>query len=521
MRRAIRARRSASAAPAAAPSASLCAAFLSALLLLPLLMALTAPVNHDEDQYVGAAALIGHAVIYRDFMSLQTPLHAYVFAPLMAAGTWAFPAMRAATALLASITLLLAYRAQRWLGAGWRRAMGATLLLLCCTAFQVGASVVRNDILPALLLTIAIIAAVRALRRAGGVAALPAGLAIGLAISAKASYAPFAPALCLGLLLLPQPARPRFGQRLAIGCIAGTGVLIGLLPAFLCWYRAPDAFWWGVVIFARTAPQAYYAASGQAGWLTPEGKLLRLLLVALEGPALAVMLLRLAGRPRASGEAGASAIRLLDIFTVAGLVAAFIPTPSWRQYLLPALPSLFITFGLIPGGGRARDRIRAGLLLFALVGLARPARDVALAVVDGSPPLHAARSARMTEAELAAAGIEGPVATVSIHAVLGARQGFDIRFATGPFITRESGLLNPARATAFHVAPADMVAMSFDRSPPSAILTGDEHPSEMFPLRQDQPLRDYAVAHAYRLHRLPGDDGELFIAPTQKMTVPR
>ncbi|MBI5506217.1 MAG: glycosyltransferase family 39 protein [Deltaproteobacteria bacterium] len=487
---------------------------------LLVLMALAAPVNHDEDQYLGAAALVRDAAIYRDFMSLQTPLHAYVFAPLTLLTGWSFLAMRVATALLAAATLALVYAAQRLLGVGRRTAMLATALLLCCTAFQVGASVVRNDILPALLLALAIVAALRALDGAAWSAPLAAGLCVGLAIAAKISYAPFAPALCLALLLPAHPAQPIFGRRIVMSTVAGIGVLAGMLPAVLCFARAPEAFWWGVVAFARSAPHAYYGASGQAPWLTPWGKLLRLLLVAAEGPALPALVVWLVASRRAHDGAARRARSLLGLFVLAGLVAAFLPAAGWRQYLLPALPPLFILLGTILTEPDDRRRAWGTLLvLFALAGLARPARDAAVALAEGSPVLRTERSAHRIGATLRAAGISGRLATVSVHAVVDSGHEFDHRFATGVFVARSRGLLSIEAADAFHVLTADGVARAFDRAPPGAILTGHEQPSDTFPLRQDATLRDYALAHAYVLHPVAGDDGELWLAPGSEALV--
>jgi len=485
------------------------------LFVLPVLMALAAPVNHDEDQYLGAAALVRNAAIYRDFMSLQTPLHAYVFAPLTFVVGWSFMAMRIATALLAAATLAMVYVVQRVLGVERHTAVSATVLLLCCTAFQVGASVVRNDILPALLLTFAILAAVRPSARAGWIGPLAAGTCIGLAIAAKISYAPFAPALCLGLLLLAQPARPSVGQRLAVAATAGIGVLVGMLPALLCLARAPEAFWWGVVEFAQTAPQAYYASSQQTAWLaTSWGRLLRMVLVAAEGPALLALAVWVVGRRRDEDAGTRWAHRMLDLFTFAGLVAAFLPTASWRQYLLPALPALFILLGIGMSGRRTMPRALVVLFwLFALAGLARPARDSALALSEGWPVLRSERMAHAIGSALRAAGIVDPIATVSVHAVLDSGHEFDRRFATGPFVVRSSGLLNRDKADRFHVLTADGVARAFDRVPPQAIFTGEDRVSDMFPERQDAALRDYALAHDYVLHRVVGDDAELWISP--------
>jgi len=74
---------------------------------LPLL-ALIAPVNHDETQYLAASYLRSKGLVpFRDFLFLQTPLQVFAFAQLF---DWfpghSLPTARVATGLIGSATML-------------------------------------------------------------------------------------------------------------------------------------------------------------------------------------------------------------------------------------------------------------------------------------------------------------------------------------------------------------------------------------------------------------------------------
>jgi hypothetical protein len=458
-------------------------------------MALVAPINHDEDQYVAAAVLAGRLVIYRDFASLQAPLHAFVFAPLALLRPDAFIAMRLASALVATALLWSVYVIQRRRGVMPAAALATSLLLLSCTSFHIAATLVRNDALPALAMTMAL-GLVLDCEECVPRFALLAGLCIGLAISAKVSYAPFALLLCLGVWCETR------SWRIMAATVAG--LLIGLLPLLWCWLRAPVQFWWGVVQFARIGPDLFYAQGGNGVWLTPQGKLLRLALAAAEGPALAGLLLLLGDRWRRRGEPLSHSAGWLARFLVAGGLAAFIPTPSWRQYLLPLLPPLFVALGLMlqrrPPWSAA---VKPVLLLFALVGLARPARDLVEAAAHGNPLLANALVSREISQILKEHHSQGPILSASIHAILDTDRAFDLRLATGVFVLRSPGLVPVGKAPALHVLAPETLAADLDTDPPPVIVTGLDPPSDLLDRPQDEILTRYAMMRNYLAIGLP------------------
>jgi len=179
--------------------------FLAAV--LPLL-AIISPINHDETQYIAAAQLASEDLVpFRDFLYLQTPYQIYFFAPLFSIfGESGFVAARVATGMLGAGILAGTFFALRAARVEPAQAAICSILLWLCHTFVFSVTVVRNDALPAFLLTIAIWIAASQLsdKSEGERRAVPwfvAGALLGLAAGTKIPYlAPaFAFAGCLGI----------------------------------------------------------------------------------------------------------------------------------------------------------------------------------------------------------------------------------------------------------------------------------------------------------------------------------
>ncbi|MGN6374226.1 MAG: hypothetical protein ACTHMG_01590, partial [Sphingomonas sp.] len=164
---------------------------LPGLVPLLILFAVARPLDHDESQYVAAAVLARHGLVYRDFAYLQTPLQPLLFAPLAALlGAWTFPGLRLVNALLGAAAVVLVERSARAAGVARRGALAAAGLFASCDIFLFSANVARNDMLPALLATAALWLLVRLARDRGGAGhAALAGLLLSAATAAKLSYA--------------------------------------------------------------------------------------------------------------------------------------------------------------------------------------------------------------------------------------------------------------------------------------------------------------------------------------------
>lgn len=494
--------------PLARPSAgwqerALAAAQIAAFILILaglVALALYAPDNHDEAQYAATAVLSRDGLPFRDFLSLQPPVHALLYAPLAA---WfsgdTFLVMRLATALTAGLLLIAVYGAQRRLGVSALSATIASIALAGCAAFQFAGSVVRNDMLAALFMAAGIAATIP--RRSSADASrrwAVAGLLLGLAAATKLSYVP---ALVAPLFVLRRDAaawRPYLA-----------GAALGLAPLLALAAVAPAQAWYGLIEFGVHAPFHWYTANGLDDRVGLASKFAGTAQSLARGPALPALAIILVAHRRMRRPRH----RMLAAMLIAGLVGALMPTPTHLPYLMPLLPPLFILAGRALDGLRDERRAIAivGLAMFALIGSSRSTRvltgrtdaDRSAVAVDGQTRWIADR--------VRAEGISGRIATLSPHRALDTGLAIDPRFATGPFVFRSGALLSPTRAADLNVAtPLDLVRQ-LDASPPAAILAGYERRSRRFTIDPDRQLVAYARTRDYRALPLPDGVGTLYL----------
>lgn len=466
---------------------------LAALVLVAL--AMIRPFDHDESQYVAAALLSWHGLPYRDFAYLQTPLQPMLLAPLaVASGIWVWPVMRAVNALFGLGALIACYAAARTGGAAPRGAMLATGLMASCDIFLFTSAVARNDALPGMLFAGALWLI---MRRMGGTARPGEAVAIGLLLSAaaaaKISFA--LPATVYGLYALAN--RDHRPALVALGALPAAALMLGLYAA------APAAFWFGVFAFPAQAPAEWYLAQGMPAKLSLIGKALDTVKFLALGPALMALVIALRWPGAARTE------RLLDVIIAAGLVAALLPEPTWRQYLLPVLPPLLIRLALVwhrvsPGRGT-----RIAAVIFAIGGLA-PSVEAGLRAQSGVPMAAVIEQGRALRRIFAAAGGMGPVATLSPQLLPAAGLMIDPRFAPGPFYFRSLNLLDARHERQFHLISRNRIETA---APLHAILTGGEGAWMAGEAGDDQPLIDYAVAHHWRRFAVPGGQLTLYLPP--------
>jgi hypothetical protein len=463
------------------------------LAILLVTFALLRPVDHDESQYVAAAALTAHGLLpYRDFAYLQTPLQPYIFAPIAAlAGTWAWPALRILNALLGVATIACVHTAARTLGAKPKAAITCAALFATCDILLFSIGTARNDALPAALLAAALPLIVRpAITRK--TAAL-AGLLLASAAAAKISYA--FPALAYGLYALSS----RRHRPIAI--------LLGTLPvvAFVAWtYKSsPAGFVFGTFTFPARGPAEYYALRPWKMSLPAKAiDTLKFLALGAALPALALVA-RDAWRRRTVG--------LLDWLILAGLIAALLPFPTWRQYLLPALPALFVRLSMIPPPSRAW---RIAFATFAIAGLAPSV--AALADSDGLSLTQAQREGRAVGRTLDRYGLEGPIATLSPQILPAANRLPDPAFATGPFYFRSMRLLDASQENALHLISRARLQLDG-----STILTGGEGPATSGDASLDHALATAARDAGYDEITIPGTRFAAFRPPARASASPR
>jgi hypothetical protein len=471
-----------------------------AVAALLVLLALAGDLDHDENQYVAAAQLTLAGLPYRDFAYLQTPLQPLVLAPLaLLPPGLRFPAFRLASAVLGLIALALLYGASRRLGAAPRSAGLAVLLVVLSNVFLFAAGHARNDMLPLALLAAAIWLAAGALVRPR--LWLAAGVFAGAATCAKISYG--VPAAALALFLLFDVERRRWLPALVLGG------LLGALPALPLALAAPEGFWFGVFEYPVADPQIWYAQSNP--WrLTWVAKLLDSVWILVRGPALVMLVLIALARRGAAATPGE---RMLDWMIVGGLAAALLPTPTYRQYFVPLLAPLAVRFALLLSAQqlpRWGQLALAGTALLGAAGLA----EIGTAAASGRwPALESAREAGWIGGVLRAAGVTGPVATLTPRLVLDSGAPLDPRFAAGPFVWRSADRIDPARQARLCIISPKTLGEAFAASPPAAIVVGHEGGTRAWNRGTDldAPLAAWATGQGYTALRSPVGEAVLYV----------
>lgn len=447
-------------------------------------------IDHDESQYVAAARLTAAGLLpYRDYAYLQTPLQPFAFAPvvwLFGPIDFAWPALRIANALLGAMAVAATWRAMRVTGVETRTATICAGLFATCDILLFSAGTARNDALPAALLAGALIPMLRAERGEGTKPdALLAGLLLSAAAAAKVSYA--LPAAAYGLwALLHRRHRPGW---VALGALPPI-VLVAALAAI-----APDGFVFGTLTFPAQAPAEWYAATGRAWKLGLAFKAVDTLKFLALGPGLLALVLVVWTRNRR--------LSLPAWLLLAGFASALLPSPTWRQYLLPALPPLFVLLALRWERQPPPLRWCWAFAGFAAVGLV----PSLVAATTGTGMTVALREIR------ALVGMKGTVATLSPQ-FLPSGAVPDPRFATGPFYFRSRALVPPPNEAALHLVSHQRLAGAFAARPPALILVGGEGKWTSGIDELDRRLEGWALAHGWRRVPTAGTRLRLYAPPT-------
>ena len=472
-------------------------------------LALVIPSDHDEGQYVAAAHFVAEGLRpYRDFPYLQTPLQPYLTAPLawLAPG-WLFLAIRLTNALaMALAVLLLARTAIAVSGrrvAGWLTLAGVAAV----DAVQFGASVARNDALPFLFFTAAI-TLLYARRRATLWRAFSVGLLLGLAASTKVSYA--LPAAAIGAMALWHG---RQADHAEVAALLG-GLILGGVP--ILWFLATDtqAFLFFAYRYSIDAVAAWQSYNGSLDALEWPKRLRRFVTFLSLGPTLVLLVAVAFARRRDERDSMASPLGVMPgVLLGVALVAAILPMPSYRQYVLPIIPALVLVIAMRGEGmvdrlrqRRLLARVVAGLLV--VTSLAGSGRSL-WAAIDGPPtrrPIAIERDAH----RLGQYAQSGRVIGLDPLLLVDSGLALDPRFATGPFLFRAGNLPACADPRLCGVTFAHLERL--DQNPPRLVLTGTERRS---PRRieggLDGHLDRWARRRGYRPHRFGSHI--LWIAP--------
>lgn len=447
------------------------------------------PVNHDESQYVAAALLARNALPWRDFAYFQMPLQPVLFAPFaVGMGTLAWPALRVLNAVLGAIAVLAVDRAARAAGASPRLAIIAAVLCAGTDILLFSAGTARNDALPAAALAGALVLMIRAAQGGGNARqALLAGFLLALAAGAKISYAIPAAAYFLWALL-DRRHRPAM---IALGAVPVVALVAWMVA------QAPEAARFEVLTFPALAPDQMYRDAGRAFKLSLAFKALDTLKFLALGAALPAIV-AVAARWRRD-ERGLE--RLLDVMILAGLVAALLPEPTWRQYLLPMLPPLFVRLALAWERSPPGRWERIAFVTFFCAGLAPSVEAVVLTALHGAPMANAVSDGARLTAAMDRQHINGTVATLSPQYVAATGRAIDPRFAAGPFYFRSHDLLDPASERTLNLLSAKNLGQA---PPPDAVLVGGDADAEGGDAALEARLAAWAAPRAVGIERLNG-----------------
>lgn len=500
------------------------AVWCGALVLALVAMAVTGGVGYDEDQHIAAGVLARHLRPYADFVYFQPPLYPLLLSVLFQAAEGHFLlAGRLLTCALsvASCGALLGLLLR--LGAG--RVLAAVLVTACVASpFLAGPiSNTRNDILPlcSFLVGLGLYLGADGRRAAAarprrGLAFAAAGLCVGLAVTAKLSYA-FGPPVFLAHALLVGRRDPGFLWGRAAPFTAG--LCAAASPALYYLWVAPEGFLYGVLEYHLTAPIAWYVQEGQAASLRAGERadlLAQLLVLGGNGTlvvlALALALLRWTRRhepfpPTGGARDGAArppAEGLVLALLAGALAFGFLPRPTWPQYYAPVAPLLACWTAAqwhrvrAAGGAQRLLPLTAAALLPTIMSLGPFAGAVAkLPRIGEWGGVSASRNAAaVRDAIRRAGGGDGDVATLFPTFVVDANP-VRPEFASGPFFFRTAGALPPDRIARLRGTGPDDLERLFAADPPAAVFVGVHAARWRAPM--DAALAAYAERHGYEL----------------------
>jgi 4-amino-4-deoxy-L-arabinose transferase-like glycosyltransferase len=206
---------------------------------------------------------------------------------------------------------------------------------------------------------------------------LAAGLACGLAVGTRLSFAPAAVGLAL-LIIVWMRRESRKMRARALGLFA-LGAALGLLPTLVLALRAPDAFVFGNLTYAKLN-EAYRAATGYTTAMDLAGKARFILHEILLDPrnailfvSLVVLLAAEAVRvflSRGEVERQPLSIGLLLPLLLLGALA---PTPSWYQYFYLLVPFAAVAAAMAAARLRTSGEkipVGAAWMILATIGVA-------------------------------------------------------------------------------------------------------------------------------------------------------
>jgi hypothetical protein len=509
------------------------------LLGLAILIAATAALadvmrsfDHNEHMYISASVLVSQGrVLYEDFAYLQMPylplLYSAVYKTLGITSYYLLAAKVVSFLFLATSALILFLLARSVTRDATLSLGVAALFLLNTTILRAGIEA-SNYIMP-VAFSIAAFYVFHLSVSTPGARPLPAalaGLLLALAIGAKLTYAStVVPFLAVSLWLALKKDRSADTGRSAARVLVPflTGLAIGLLPALFYLASDPGSFFFDNLGFHNLTSQ-WRRETGCKGPISLGGKIKYAYIMYRKPDNVILMLGVVFGlvRPRRRLAAGgrmvarmAASAAVAALLVVVGAATALAPTPSFPQYYAMPVSLLFLLLVYLY---RSHTPERWGLCRAAMTIL------VLVTAIYRIPPMldsiqimgtkagwRGVRvhdlSVRLRQALIDhGVGVDDKIATLSPVVCIEAGLPIYAELCTGPFLYRVGDLLTPQQRQRFVGTSPGSIAGLFQADPPGAVLVGSEGDL-------DKPLIEYATANDYKMVKIAGLTGKLYVRP--------
>ncbi len=466
------------------------AAFILGAMLVLAAAALPRELDHDEHQFVASGVLLARDGLlpYIDYPYFHVPNLVFLYAAVDLVAPSPLLAARFVSLGFALLTLCLVW----WLvrsalrEAGLLLRMGMAGAAVVITAFSplsfytVGRAWNHDAAVAMFLLAFVLADAARG--RRPGMRTLTAGLACGLAVGTRLSFAPAAVGLVVLITLWMRRESRRMRAR-AVGIFV-LGSVLGLLPTLILALRAPEAFIFGNLTYAGLN-EAYRAATGYTSAMDLAGKARFIVQQVLLDPRnailfadLVLLLLVDAVRVFVAREEETRQPLTIGLLMPLLLLGALAPTPSWYQYFYLLVP--FAAIAVAIAGGQlhtraARIPIGAAWIILAALAVAWLSRgeisDVRRLL---TPQSWTPTVVRQIGERIASLTGGGRVLTMSpIYALEGGSPIYE-QFASGPFAWRVGPFVPAELRESLHLVSADELDRILTSRPPAGILVGKE-----------------------------------------------
>jgi len=447
--------------------------------LVTIALTLSAPRNHDEHMYLGAASQLGEHRLYAEFAFPQTPYSVWIYAGILklAPGNWTLLPARLLQILVSACIILASYRLARRLGAGVVTATLLPVLLYHDEIWRITAPLARNyDFAQLAILGALLLLPLQATDSSGRVRWALAGALAGVAIGFKLSYAP------LSLVIVASPLILGHGLRWLPWVLAGA--VAGIVPMLLALLGVdPTVVWFNLVDY-HLLNARFNELREVAGRLDARQWVRRTDHAVLVAMALATLV---TVRRRDWGPNGKLVLAVL----LASMLMAFGPKPTQAAYGAPLVLALLL-IPLVGLEGRQGWRRRGLQVMVALGGLVMLGHHMG---ANGRAFSRLLEPHRWTPVMVHQKGLElarclgqdqgQPMASTQALPVLEAGRTLSPEWVSYPFIWRLDGLMDPVMVQRVRAVSPSTLATTMAEVSPSAILVGKRP--------WDGPLREWAM----------------------------